>query len=381
MARPKIKIMISSRCNDSFPATGKGKASLTDIRKRLKSEIEAESLFGKEMFEVWINEDEPPEPGSQDSWDLCTEQARSADLMLVLFNGNAGWCLGKGDIGICHAELMTAYAESPGKVSVVSLLDDDQSKRPSGPVNERFQKYVDKAGLFRGAKVTSPDEVVTEAKKAVREALLHIAHHGAREVKQSRHNTGPALDWSRMDFVTRQSAMKDILRDSLLSKEKAQAEGEGVFVTIGNKKTLLVPTAIPAAMTVSAAKEMVGQPFLRDHLHASVLTGPSAGPVHLIACHKNVTESQAMQLLGFPDATIVSGSFGVYVADNVQKIQLCMIANCRDESSTRHGLQKLFDWLGQTGEDDLLAARATSRAKIVKTIAKEISSGATVGGL
>ena len=88
-----------------------------------------------------------------------------------------------------------------------------------------------------------------------------------------------------------------------------------------------------------------------------------------------------MQLLGFPDATIVSGSFGVYVADNVQKIQLCMIANCRDESSTRHGLQKLFDWLGQTGEDDLLAARATSRDKIVKTIAKEISGGATVGGL
>ena len=65
-----------------------------------------------------------------------------------------------------------------------------------------------------------------------------------------------------------------------------------------------------------------------------------------------------MALLGFPDATIVTGSFGVYVADNVQKIQLCLIANCRDESSTRHGLQKLFDWLVQTGEDALLAKRA-----------------------
>jgi hypothetical protein len=80
-----------------------------------------------------------------------------------------------------------------------------------------------------------------------------------------------------------------------------------------------------------------------------------------------------MTLLGFPDATIVTGSFGVYVADNVQKIQLCLIANCRDDSSTRHELQKLFDWLEQSGEDALLAKRATSRARIVGVIAKEVA--------
>ena len=96
-----------------------------------------------------------------------------------------------------------------------------------------------------------------------------------------------------------------------------------------------------------------------------------AGPVHVIACHKSVNESQAMSLLGFPDATIVPGAFGIYVADNVQKIQLCLIANCRDESSTRHGLQKLFDWLAQTGEETLLAERAAARSRIVGAIAKE----------
>ena len=49
MARRKIKIMISSRCNDRFPAAG-GPASrtLSEIRAKLKEEIEAEKLFGKE---------------------------------------------------------------------------------------------------------------------------------------------------------------------------------------------------------------------------------------------------------------------------------------------------------------------------------------------
>ena len=79
-----------------------------------------------------------------------------------------------------------------------------------------------------------------------------------------------------------------------------------------------------------------------------------------------------MGLLGFPDATIVSGSFGVYVADNIQKIQLCLISNCRDAASTKHGLQKLFEWLERTGENELLAKRALSRAKILKAIAEEL---------
>jgi hypothetical protein len=370
MARRKIKIMISSRCNDLFPVGGGNESrTLSEIRAQLKTEIEAEKLFGKKAFEVWINEDEPPEPGAQDSWDLCVEQAREADLLLVLYNGNAGWAMSSGDIGICHAELMTAFSESSGKVSIVSMLENDPKLRPSGPRDQRFQAYVERANLFRGARVSSPDDVLAEAKKAVREAVLSLAHHGAKEVKRSRYNAGPALDWSRMDFTARQSAMRAVLADALAAR--GAAAGDGVIVPIAGKKVLFLPAAIPAAMTVSAAREMVGQPFLKDHLSAGLLKGSVAGPTHVIACHRTITESQAMALLGFPDATIVSGSFGVYVADNVQKIQLCLIANCRDESSTRHGLQKLFDWLAQTGEEELLAKRASSRSKIVSAIARE----------
>jgi len=68
MARSStIRVMISSRCNDSFPAEG------TDAR-----------------------------PFS----------------LLALAGGSAGWAEG-GDIGICHTELMTELAQAAGIATAV----------------------------------------------------------------------------------------------------------------------------------------------------------------------------------------------------------------------------------------------------------------------
>jgi hypothetical protein len=96
------------------------------------------------------------------------------------------------------------------------------------------------------------------------------------------------------------------------------------------------------------------------------------GPVHLIACQKSTTEKQATDLLGFPDATVVPTTFGVYLVDPVQQIQFILLANCRDETSTRFGVQRLFDWLSRSGEADALVRRAKSRKKIVRAIRKEL---------
>lgn len=134
---------------------------------------------------------------------------------------------------------------------------------------------------------------------------------------------------------------------------------------------LTEPHAIPAALSVGPALELVGQPFLRDHLLASNLKGKRGGPLHVIACHKTATETQAAKLLGFPDATFVTAPFGVFVADSIQKVQFAFIVNCRDEANTRHGVQRFMEWLSQTGEEALLAERALARARIVTAIAKE----------
>ena len=67
----KLRVMISRRCNDLLkPGVETGK-KLSDIRRDLKEEIETATIFGKQAFDVWINEDAPPAPGTEDSWEYC----------------------------------------------------------------------------------------------------------------------------------------------------------------------------------------------------------------------------------------------------------------------------------------------------------------------
>jgi Domain of unknown function (DUF4062) len=86
----KIKVMISSRCEDKFPlSSGTGK-KLSDFRRRLKGEVEAATLFGERPYEIWIHE-KATEDVELDAWDECLRQARECDIFIALYNGNAGW--------------------------------------------------------------------------------------------------------------------------------------------------------------------------------------------------------------------------------------------------------------------------------------------------
>jgi hypothetical protein len=366
----RLRVMLSSRCNDKFPA-GAGGVPLSRIRLDLKSAIEATTLFGKQVFEVWINEDTPPQGGTWDSWDVCLQAVKDCDILIVLSNGNAGWAQEGGDIGICHAELMMGLSHAPGKVRVVSLGDIPISTSPEGKRNKRFQSYVATQSLFRGGAVANIDALKDRVTQAIHQAVISLTQSGVLESTRGRAYTGQALDWTRLDFRARHLEMRRVLSDSLLQRTGTTQDGEHIFVKIGTTDVLVVPNAIPAAMTVGPAKEIVGQPFLRDHLLADALKGNRGGPVHVIACHKTATEAQATKLLGFPDATVVSAPFGVFVADQIQMVQFAFIVNCSDEASTRHGIQRFFEWLAQTQEDALVAKRAKARARIVRVIAQE----------
>ncbi|HOP98624.1 MAG TPA: DUF4062 domain-containing protein [Verrucomicrobiota bacterium] len=368
----KLRVMISSRCNDRFPQ--KSGRVLSDIRKDLKKEIEALNVFGEPIFEVWINEDTPPQGGTWDSRDVCLQAVDDCDVLIALSNGNAGWAENGGDIGICHAELSRSLSRAPGKVRLISLGNIATPATPEGERNKRFQEYVSKQNLFRGGIVATEADLKARVKEAVRDALIKLAQAGVREASKGRFHSGEALDWARLDFAARQKAMKNVLREAMRQRAGSSTDGEHLFVRLGGVDILCVPSAIPAALTVSAAKEMVGQPFLRDHELSSTLTKGKkkrGGPIHVIACHKGATEAQATRLLGFPDATVVSAPFGIFVADNVQKVQFAFIVNCRDESTTRHGAQRFFEWLAQSGEEALVAERAEARGRIVAAIAKE----------
>jgi hypothetical protein len=95
----------------------------------------------------------------------------------------------------------------------------------------------------------------------------------------------------------------------------------------------------------------------------------SGGPIHLIACMKNVTEPQAVRMLGFPNTTVVSPPFGIYVVDPVQSIQLVLVAQCRDSSTTRHGVQRFLQWLDESDQDDQLVRHAAKRKVVITALA------------
>lgn len=369
-ASTRLKVMISSRCLDPFPA-GQTKNLLSDIRKDLKIEIEAVEVFGRRLFEVWINEETPPQGGTWDSWDVCLQAVRDCDILIAVSNGNAGWADTAGAIGICHAELMTGLGSAPGKVRLISLPNIPIAKTDEGARNQRFQDYVGQMSLFRGGTVKTVAELKNRVKEALSDALVGLSQAGVREASKGKFYSGEALDWTRLDFASRQNAMTKSICAALLGRTGSSEDDGRVWIRVAGEQILCRAHAIPAAFTVSAARELVGQPFLHDHRLSDALKAKRGGPLHIIACLKGATESQATKLLGFPDATLVTAPFGVFAADPVQNVQFAFITNCRDETTARHGVQRFFDWLVQTGEDVRLARRALARARIVRAISAE----------
>lgn len=114
--------------------------------------------------------------------------------------------------------------------------------------------------------------------------------------------------------------------------------------------------------------------FLLDHtLHADLAAG-DGGPLHIVACYKGATESQALKMLGFPDATVVPGRFGLHVADSVQKIQIVLLKNCESPTATRSAVTAWLEWLQRSAEDGHVSERAEARKRIIAAIAGENQS-------
>ena len=224
LALSKIKVMISSRCLDPFPVGGD---LLSVARLRLKAEIEAQTLWGEPIFEVWINEVAPPDEGTDDSWDVCMRQVRDCDILIALSNGNAGWSARGGDVGICHAELMTALESAPAKVRLVSLGNVATDGSAQGQRNQRFQDYLNTRSLFRGASVVTVADLDERVHEAVLDALTRLTGLGVREALRGRYYSGEALDWMRLDFATRQARIRETIVEAL------EAKLDGWFVAHG----------------------------------------------------------------------------------------------------------------------------------------------------
>lgn len=379
MAERKLKVMLSSRSTKTILDDGAGgQVKLADARKEIKRRAEAEAFLGDSLLEVWINEGAVAQHGPN-AWDECIEQALRCDLFVAIYDGSAGW-LDKANpgLGICHAEFDVAHGGSPRKVAVVAF----ENAKATKPEDHRFADALRAETPFQTMIASelsgrvAHDTLVDTVLRVIRELLLKTAQEGARQQKQSGPNTGQALAWSRLDYAERADEIRRVIFEQLKQRPKAIAiEGSGMVVLdLAGTQVLVVPHAVPAAFSIPKAREHAGQPFLSDHQTVASLDVDLAdvgGPIHLIGCSKSVTETQAISMLGFPDATIVPGPFGIYVADRTQKIQLCLIKNCADEASTTHGVQRWFEWLARSREQSFLVERARARRAIADVIAAQ----------
>ncbi len=365
MSSKFLTVMLSSRCVTKIQYKGTN-STLSEVRKKAKCRVEEIEIGGEKLFNCWINELAPSEEGIDDAWEKCLKEASKADIFIAIYNGDAGWTKSSGGIGICHAELQKAFTTNPSKVHLIKL---PYTPRKLKGEHKRMDNYIDQLNLFRST-AGNGEQVIEEILAALGEITRRLVKSGAKSIGASNYHLGQALDWNRLDFVTRKNAIEKVLFDSLKEHPSGSVKSSHVFLMFGSKKILFRCHGIPAAMSVAAARELVGQPFLQDFELDVHLTG-SAGPVHLIGCHRGVSESQATAMLGHPDAIVVDAKVGIYVADQIQKTQLILLRNCRDESSTRHAVQRMLDWLERSGEVKNLAARAISRSRICKLIAKE----------
>lgn len=364
--------MISSRCETAIEFHKKTQR-LTEVRRAIKKQLESYRLPNQKqaLFECWINEDGTGGAGSDNWRDHCRKQARDADIVIVLYTGAAGAGLSGSDIGICHEELEEAMNVAADRVRVIKLpaapraSDQLQQKRDAA-----FTVYFDSLGQFRTSAKTG-EEVLERVWDEIRSALVDLVQLGSSYFHLSQASTGHALQWHRLSYEDRKKAMEAAMTESLSNKPNAAKSASGVVVDIDKEQVFLRIHAAPASLSEPTAREMVGQPFLADHRLHNELKKLKAGPIHLVACPKSVTERQALNMLGFPDATIVADSFGVHIADNIQKIQIVLLKECVSPTAIRRQLTAWFEFLRRTGEDRFVLDRAKRRFRIIEAVAKE----------
>ncbi len=372
MAFDRVRVMISSR---SKRPVFDPPIQLVDLRRELKAYIETQlTLDDQPVFDVWICEDDTGS-GIDSWWETSREEVRKADLLLVLYTGEAGSQMRDTGLGICHAELFEAVMYSREKIlPIITLGDPATSAREE---DRAFQNYVCELNRWPNAPENT-EELFECCARILRKAIVRLTQRAVRRRLGAGFDMGNALDWSKLDFVGRKQRIEKVLADFLITKDGRSVDtaangAPAVVVAIERTQLLWCVHAIPAATSIAAARELVGQPFVRDHLTVPLLAeNRAAGPVHLIGCHKGITEAQALKIRGISDCTIVKTDFGIYLADGIQKIQILFLANCRDVTATQAVITEMFHWLEASEEAITIVNRAKSRKTILKAIAKEI---------
>ena len=372
----KLKLFLSSRNNDVLHIDGKDYENMTQTRLFLKEELEKEMLLGEALIDVRINE-EFASDGSMDSYEKCLQEVSDADFTISIYNGAAGWAPPGIDMGICHAELDRALNISEKKTAIIdvsafyNIKEKDKGEKAR---NENFKQYLNVINRFTNPLKLDEDKKTEEG---YREQLLKsiksiLYSHILDRIKMANlyyditSNNRISLDWKKMKYSERDQRICKILKD--LTDKDVDFNGYCVSVS-----------SIPDNMSVSDAKAYTGRPFLKDHSLISVPKKGKAeyGPIHFIGVYGNATEIQTKNLIGYPDLSVITGEFGLYVWEQNTHIQLIFLTGCKTPSALKSNYLLFQNWSKTTRELKKISKRAEARYHILKSIneAQEIAKG------
>src|ERR1700676_3107813 len=117
VSRP-IKVMISSRCTDRIQLGNGGSARVTDLREAIRKRLQGQTLCDEQILRVDITPEHPSSGADDSFWAQCLRVIREADIMLVLYDGDAGYAHPRGHLGICEAEYDEAMTSGAQRVQL-----------------------------------------------------------------------------------------------------------------------------------------------------------------------------------------------------------------------------------------------------------------------
>lgn len=357
----KIKIFLSSKVTPVFENIDVTDYSLEKLRKFIKSEFENITFLDEKIFSIVTNEEGFESSFISDAFDACLENIKKCDLIVILYNGDAGYAP-DGDIqanGICHEEYLAAIQNSPAATKGINISSYFTNIRYDADQKIRNTKFdVDINSYYRFLEYSTADtkhELEIYIKNLISgyiKTLLVSAFKAQKEIDAVTTVFGKTLDWSKLTYIQRSNEIKSNSEISLRS----------IF-----KQIICKYHSIPDNMSISDARNEMGRPFLYEHELLST-TKLKSGVIHFVSVYGTCTETQIKNLIGFPDITIIKGSFGFYCWVQSTQIQFFFLSKCINPSLFGTRKSQIENWLNSTKEKNNIKNRAKARYSILKAI-------------
>jgi hypothetical protein len=359
----KILLFLSSRVNSTFEGLDKPLA-LSELRMYVQSQLDKELFLGEELLETIINENSFKGDFNKDAFDNCLNKMRTCNIIVILYNGEAGWSA--NDIptnGICHEEFLVAAGEFSDMTYALDISNyfirekNGREKKKDEIFQQEVSDYFRHMERVTARTVKGVKEMVLIQIKKYILASIEKSITTQKQVVGSTNMYGQTLDWSKLDYSERQDALQIVLKETFNNLASFE-------------KVILAFHSIPDNMSVADARNLIRRPFLHEQDEITGVTGKDSGIIHFIAVYGNATEIQVKNLVGYPDLTVIKASFGYYLWEKNTHIQMFFLIKCKNAPTIRTRLSQVINWLTASKEQPKIIARSKVRYTILTAINK-----------